>query len=62
MKERKAFAGTLKDPQFVAEAEKSKLETAYVCGEEIDKCVGQILAITPKAKELLSFLTPKAKN
>jgi hypothetical protein len=33
-----------------------------VSGEEIDKYVDQILAITPRAKELLSFLTTKAKN
>jgi tripartite-type tricarboxylate transporter receptor subunit TctC len=58
---RKAFAETMKDPEFIAEAEKSKLEATYVSGEEIDKYAGQILAITPKAKELLSFLitTPK---
>jgi tripartite-type tricarboxylate transporter receptor subunit TctC len=59
---RKAFAATLKDPEFVAEAEKSKLETTLVAGEEIDKYVDEILAITPKARELLSFLTTKAKN
>jgi hypothetical protein len=59
---RKAFASTLKDPEFVAEAEKSKLETTHVSGEEIDKYVGQIYSITPRAKELLSFLTTKAKN
>jgi tripartite-type tricarboxylate transporter receptor subunit TctC len=59
---RKAFASTLKDPEFIAEAEKSKLETTYVSGEEIEKYVGEILAITPKARELLSFLTTKAKK
>jgi tripartite-type tricarboxylate transporter receptor subunit TctC len=59
---RKAFADTMKDPAFIAEAEKSKLETTYVSGEEIDKYVGQIYSITPRTKELLSFLTTKAKN
>ncbi|HSE89525.1 MAG TPA: tripartite tricarboxylate transporter substrate-binding protein [Candidatus Binatia bacterium] len=59
---RKGFADTMKDPAFIAEAEKSKLETTYVSGEEIDKYVGQIYSITPRAKELLSFLTTKAKN
>jgi tripartite-type tricarboxylate transporter receptor subunit TctC len=59
---RKAFADTMKDPAFIAEAKKSKLETTYVSGEEIDKYVGQIYSITPRAKELLSFLTTKAKN
>jgi tripartite-type tricarboxylate transporter receptor subunit TctC len=59
---RKAFADTMKDPAFIAEAEKSKLETTYVSGEEIEKYVGQIYSITPRTKELLSFLTTKAKN
>jgi hypothetical protein len=52
----------MKDPAFIAEAEKSKLETTHVSGEEIDKYVGQIYSITPRTKELLSFLTTKAKN
>jgi tripartite-type tricarboxylate transporter receptor subunit TctC len=58
---RKGFADTMKDPEFIAEAEKSKLEATYVSGEEIDSHVNKILSITPKAKELLSFLltTPK---
>jgi hypothetical protein len=56
---RKAFADTMKDKEFIAEAEKSKLETTYVSGEEIDNYVKQVLSITPKAKELLSFLTVK---
>jgi tripartite-type tricarboxylate transporter receptor subunit TctC len=59
---RKGFAATMKDPEFMAEAEKSKLETTYVSGEEVDKYVNQVLAITPKAKELLDFLTVKPKN
>jgi tripartite-type tricarboxylate transporter receptor subunit TctC len=59
---RKAFADAMKDPAFIAEAEKSKLETTHVSGEEIDKYVGQIYSITPRTKELLSFLTTKAKN
>jgi tripartite-type tricarboxylate transporter receptor subunit TctC len=58
---RKAFADTMKDPEFIAEAEKSKLETTYVSGEEIEKYVSQVLSITPKAKELLSFLMVKPK-
>jgi tripartite-type tricarboxylate transporter receptor subunit TctC len=59
---RKAFAATLKDPEFLAEAEKAKLETAYVSGEEIDGYVKKIAAVTPKAKELLSFLITKPKS
>jgi tripartite-type tricarboxylate transporter receptor subunit TctC len=59
---RKAFGETMKDAEFVAEAKKSKLETTYVSGEEIEKYVSQIYAITPRTKELLSFLTTQAKN
>jgi tripartite-type tricarboxylate transporter receptor subunit TctC len=58
---RKAFADTMKDPEFIAEAKKSKLETTYVSGEEIDGYVNKIMAITPRAKELLSFLVTKGK-
>jgi tripartite-type tricarboxylate transporter receptor subunit TctC len=58
---RKAFADTMKDKEFIAEAEKSKFEATYVSGEEIDKYVKQVLAITPKAKELLDFLMVKPK-
>jgi tripartite-type tricarboxylate transporter receptor subunit TctC len=59
---RKAFAATMKDPEFVAEAEKSKLEVTYVSAPEIDKYVDKILAVTPRAKELLSFLMVKPKE
>jgi len=59
---RKAFAETLKDPEFLAEAQKTKLEVTYVSGEQIEKYVDSILAITPKAKELLDFLMVKPKK
>jgi len=59
---RKAFAETMKDPEFISEAKKSKLETTYVSGEEIDSYVNKIMSITPKAKELLSFLMTKPKT
>jgi tripartite-type tricarboxylate transporter receptor subunit TctC len=59
---RKGFADTMKDPEFITEAEKSKLETTYVSGEEVDKYVAQVLGITPKAMELLDFLVVKPKT
>jgi tripartite-type tricarboxylate transporter receptor subunit TctC len=59
---RKAFADTLKDAEFLAEAKKVKLEVTYTSGEEIEKHVEEIMTITPKAKELLSFLLTKAKK
>jgi len=59
---RKGFADTMKDPEFIAEAEKSKLEVTYVSGEEIEKLVDKVLSITPRAKELLDFLMVKPKK
>jgi hypothetical protein len=59
---RKSFAATMKDPEFVAEAKKSKLEVTYVSGEEVDKYVEKVLGVTPRAKELLSFLVTKPKK
>ena len=59
---RKAFADTMKDPDFIAEAKKSKLEITYVSGEEVDRYVDKVLAVKPKAKELLSFLLTKANK
>ena len=53
---RKAFQATLNDPQFLADAKKSKLIINNVSGEEIEKNVAQILAVTPEAKEKLQFL------
>jgi hypothetical protein len=58
---RKAFAETLKDPEFVAEAKKVKFQVTPVSGEEIENYVKDMLAITPKAKELLSFLVKPKK-
>ncbi len=53
---RKAYKATLKDPQFLADAKKSKLIINYVSGEEIEKNVAQILAVSPEAKKRLQFL------
>lgn len=59
---RKAFADTMKDPEFLAEATKSKFEATYVSAQEIEKRVDDILSMTPKARELLDFLMIKAKK
>jgi len=39
---RKAFVATLKDPDFLADAKKSRLDTDPLTGEEIEKIVGQL--------------------
>jgi tripartite-type tricarboxylate transporter receptor subunit TctC len=54
---RRAFKATLADPEFMAQAKKSKLDITYVSGEEIDKIVAGVLAISPKVKENLQFLS-----
>jgi tripartite-type tricarboxylate transporter receptor subunit TctC len=59
---RKAFADTLKDEVFMAEAKKSKFAVTYTPGEEIEKYVDEILDMTPKAKEDLMFLVRKSKS
>ena len=59
---RKAFADTMKDPEFIAEAKKSKFAATYISGEQIEKYVDEMLSITPKAKEGLMFLVRKAKK
>ena len=52
----------MNDPEFIAEAKKSKLQITYVSGEEVDKYVDKVLAVTPSAKELLDFLITKRKS
>jgi tripartite-type tricarboxylate transporter receptor subunit TctC len=59
---RKAFKATLKAPEFLADAKKSKLLIMYVSGEQIEKFVDQILAISPKTKKSLQFLVGKKKK
>ncbi len=59
---RKAYKATLEDPEFLAQAKKSKLIINYVSGEEIEKFVDEILAISPKTKKSLQFLIVKKKK
>jgi tripartite-type tricarboxylate transporter receptor subunit TctC len=59
---RKAFKATLEDPEFKAEAKKSKLVMEYVSADEINGLVDEILNISPKAKAGLQFLVRKQTN
>jgi hypothetical protein len=45
---RQAFIRTLKDPAFLAEAEKTKLEVDPVTGEDLEKIVGDIFKTNPQ--------------
>jgi tripartite-type tricarboxylate transporter receptor subunit TctC len=59
---RKAFKATFEDPEFLAEAKKTKLELVYVGSDEINGLVKEILDISPKEKQGLEFLVRKEKK
>ena len=53
---RKGLAETLKDPQLLAEAKKSKLVVTAVSGEKTENLVDEILSMPAEVKQSLSFL------
>jgi hypothetical protein len=59
---RKAYEATMRYPDFLADAKKSRLIVNYVSGEEIEKHVATILATPASAKEKLSFLVRKSRK
>jgi len=56
---RRAFAATMKDAGFIADAKKSKLDVNYVSAEEIEKYVDRIYSMPARVKENLQFLMRK---
>ena len=54
---RTAFAATMKDPEFLADAKKSRLDTDPLTGEEIEKIVAQLFkmdaSLVGQLKEIL---------
>jgi len=54
---RKAFSATMKDPEFLAEAEKAKLDINPLDGAELERNVREVFnldaALVPKVKEIL---------
>ena len=44
---RRAFQDTLKDPEFLADAEKAKLDIEPITGEEMEKMVGKLFKLNP---------------
>jgi len=57
---RKAFADTLRDPEFLAEAKKSKIDIEPVSGEEMEKVVHGLYNIDPTMlARLKEVLLPK---
>jgi len=55
---RSAFKSTLADSDFLAQANKLKLDITYVSGEESEKWVNEVLSLSPKMKEELKYLSP----
>ncbi len=57
---RSAFANTLTDPEFVAEAKKATLDINPLTGEEVRKIVEDLFKLTPTMRaKLASILSPK---
>jgi len=56
----KAFVSTLKDPEFLAEANKSKLDIEAIDGPTITKKLGRLYELQPEViAKLKEFLLPK---
>jgi len=53
---RKAFMDTMKDPDFLADAKKSRLDTDPLTGEDIEKIVNQLFKIDPAMIEQIREL------
>lgn len=51
---RKAFADTLKDPEFLAEAKKSRLQVDPLSGEEVEKIVADLHNLSPSTVSKLA--------
>lgn len=56
---RKAFHDTMKDPEFLAEAEKSKLDVDPIAGEELKQNVDELFALEPAMVTKLSDILLK---
>jgi tripartite-type tricarboxylate transporter receptor subunit TctC len=59
---RKAFAAALRDPEFLAEAKKTKLDIEPVSGEDIEVYVKQIYSMSKKVKQNLGFLVKSTQK
>ena len=56
---RSAFLDTLKDREFLAEAEKTKLDVGAVSGEEVEKIVGGLFKLEPALVAKLKAILTK---
>ncbi len=48
---RRAFDATMKDPEFLAEAERTKLTLGPLPGEELQKLVNEVTSLSPEMIE-----------
>jgi tripartite-type tricarboxylate transporter receptor subunit TctC len=48
---RKGFADTLKDPELLADAEKSKMSISYVSAEQVTKIIKEMNSTSPELKQ-----------
>jgi tripartite-type tricarboxylate transporter receptor subunit TctC len=48
---RRAFDATMKDPEFLADAERTKLTVGPITGEELQQLVGEVANLTPALAE-----------
>jgi tripartite-type tricarboxylate transporter receptor subunit TctC len=48
---RRAFDATMKDPEFLAEADRTKLTVGPLAGEELQKLVAEVSGLTPELTE-----------
>ena len=55
---RKAFADTFKDPAFVAEADKQKLDVSWISAEEIAGLTDRVMATPTAVVERIKALLP----
>lgn len=59
---RSAFAATLRDSDFLADAKKAKLFIEPVAGADVDRYVNQIYSMSNKVKKNLSFLVRSSQK
>ncbi len=59
---RKAFAATMKDPQFLADAKKSKLNVTYVTWQQVEKGIQEIQSLPANLKEELQVMAGLKKK
>lgn len=57
-----AFADTMADPEFIADAEGAGLYLNPQAGQDIDGWVNEILSVTPEQKAALQFLVKPAEG